>query len=145
MWGIPKGPIGCHHHGLPQDKPWDTRHSKDNYSSDTTSAPPITAIARLRMSTHSNTIALRINMEQRTHEYGYTSPVIDPRWREVERLSANKCIPTRSNEITHTNGMRNYSSSQQDKGSCHEEHEPLNDEQTKNSRTCHPCMNITLV
>jgi hypothetical protein len=33
---------------------------------------------------------------------------------EVERLSANECIPIRSNEITHTDEMQNYWSNQQD-------------------------------
>jgi hypothetical protein len=37
-------------------------------SLDTTSTPPITTIARLRLCTHNNTIVLRINTKRRTHE-----------------------------------------------------------------------------
>jgi hypothetical protein len=29
-WGIPEGSNGCRYRDLPQDKPWDTRQSKDN-------------------------------------------------------------------------------------------------------------------
>jgi hypothetical protein len=62
-WGIPKGSNDYHYRGLPQDKPWDTRQSKDNRSLDTTSAPPTTTIARLRLTSQSNTIALCRNTE----------------------------------------------------------------------------------
>jgi hypothetical protein len=63
-----KGSNSCHYRGLPRDNPWDTGQTKDNLQS--ISTPPITTIARLRLTSRSNTIALRMNTERRTREYG---------------------------------------------------------------------------
>jgi hypothetical protein len=63
-----KGSNGCHYRSLPLTNRGIRGKRRITHSLDTMSTPPITTIARLRLCTHNNTIALRINTKRRTHE-----------------------------------------------------------------------------
>jgi hypothetical protein len=65
-----KGSNGCHYRGLPQSIRGIQGKQRITRSLDTMSTPLITTIARLRLSTRNNTIALRTSTKRLTREDG---------------------------------------------------------------------------
>jgi hypothetical protein len=61
--GFRKGPTAVTTASYPQDKSWDTTNRRITRTLDTTSTLPTTTIARLCLTSRSNTIALHINTE----------------------------------------------------------------------------------